>query len=289
MRLANRIEPLTQSNRTSKWIQTPRCEESERLSQLQQMVHYAPVLEIKVLSSQSVEKGTSYRINCQGLENSQRGALDGFVFFGSKKRIRRSALKFGLPEGETRSRTSHSSEIVNDIIIKSPDPLVNKKHIGHHFQIEYSLSQNGYLLKDLGIGFGVFQKLDYPILLKDNHLINIGLVFMVVNFVLGDESEIDNDMSSYMQDAKNLLKVKMRLKFYGGPCNGDVVVIRPEQRSVTIGRSKECFIQFEDQLLSKRQCVLQFDDEKGWVLHDGSGPNQSPSTNGTWLYLGEEQ
>ena len=47
-----------------------------------------------------------------------------------------------------------------------------------------------YRIKDLGLGFGVFYKLEKPLKLKDNHLLNLGLVFVVVNFT---ENLIDQD------------------------------------------------------------------------------------------------
>ena len=57
-------------------------------------------------------------------------------------------------------------------------------------QIEFSLEahKNGgsigsYLIKDLGIGFGAFVRLDKPLELRDNHLLNMGESFIIVNLI----------------------------------------------------------------------------------------------------------
>lgn len=58
-------------------------------------------------------------------------------------------------------------------------------------QIEFSMetlknggsTQGRYLIKDLGIGFGAFVRLDKPLELKDNHLLNMGESFIIVNLI----------------------------------------------------------------------------------------------------------
>jgi hypothetical protein len=70
-------------------------------------------------------------------------------------------------------------------VIPSPDPEMSEHHRGRHFKIEYNLAKNCYRIKDLGIGFGTFYKIDYPLLIRNNMLLNIGLIFMVA--YIGDE------------------------------------------------------------------------------------------------------
>jgi len=54
-----------------------------------------------------------------------------------------------------------------------------------------------------------------------------------------------------------------------------------------IGRSPNCDIRIEDELLSKMQATVVYDSKIGmWVIIDGF--EGKPSTNGTWLYLNEE-
>jgi len=54
-------------------------------------------------------------------------------------------------------------------------------------QIEFNL-ERGYMIKDLGIGFGAFVRLDRPLELKDNHLINMGESFIIVNLIQEHQS-----------------------------------------------------------------------------------------------------
>ena len=87
-----------------------------------------------------------------------------------------------------------TGKIVNDLVIPTLDEELAKKHVGKHFMIEYNIDDNEYKIKDLGIGFGVFFRLDYQLVctllfvtyfvqtLRDNHLLNMGLVFMVIGF-----------------------------------------------------------------------------------------------------------
>lgn len=54
-----------------------------------------------------------------------------------------------------------------------------------------------------------------------------------------------------------------------------------------IGRSPNCDIRVDDELLSKMQATVYYDQIiESWVLEDGY--DTKPSTNGTWLYLNEE-
>lgn len=52
--------------------------------------------------------------------------------------------------------------IVNDFVIPSRNPQSAEQHRGRHFQIWFDSTPGylGYYIKDLGIGFGVFKKMD---------------------------------------------------------------------------------------------------------------------------------
>ena len=52
-----------------------------------------------------------------------------------------------------------------------------------------------------------------------------------------------------------------------------------------IGRSPNCDIRIEDQLISKTQSTIRYDEHK-WILEDGRDGKES--TNGTWFYLNQE-
>ena len=53
-----------------------------------------------------------------------------------------------------------------------------------------------------------------------------------------------------------------------------------------IGRSPNCDIRIDDQLISKMQSSIKY-EEGNWVLEDGRDGKES--TNGTWYYLNQEQ
>jgi pSer/pThr/pTyr-binding forkhead associated (FHA) protein len=63
--------------------------------------------------------------------------------------------------------------------------------------------------------------------------------------------------------------------------------VDPDQELV-IGRSPNCDIRIDDELLSKTQATVSFDPERQtWAISDGHAGKGS--TNGTWLYLNEEK
>lgn len=83
------------------------------------------------------------------------------------------------PIGE--SGEAGQPEIVNDFIIRTKEPEANERHRGRHFQIEYCVESDVYKIRDLGIGFGAFVKVDHPLLLRDNNLLSMGNSFLIVN------------------------------------------------------------------------------------------------------------
>ncbi|KAL4503883.1 hypothetical protein ABPG72_022513 [Tetrahymena utriculariae] len=247
---------------------------------------------------------------------------------------------------EKKNKVNKNGEVMNDFVIPSPDPEISKRHRGRHFQLQYDRTSNSYKIKDLGIGFGCFYKLDGPLLLKDNHLLNIGLIFVVINFTLNQDNTVldastinkssnttqqqhpsnnsqlknnqsflisqnisnnnknaqsnqhqiqlqNNQLTSLNQSVdfvnESINKICIRLKFFGGPCNGESCILDPQKETfATIGRNKEqCTLHFDDHLLSKIQCRIVFKPNEGWYLIDGS--QKRTSTNGTWLYLAEEK
>jgi hypothetical protein len=81
----------------------------------------------------------------------------------------------------------------------------------------------------------------------------------------------------------------LRLKIFGGPQNGQTVYFNPNDgERITIGRAKSNRIEIEDLVLSKLQCLVEFNqDKEAWVITDGNGVGKK-SMNGTWLYLNED-
>ena len=88
-----------------------------------------------------------------------------------------------------------------------PTKELSEKHRGRHFQIWYDLNSQTYKVKDLGIGCGVFLRLNLALDLKDNHLLSMGETFVVVNLV--KDSMVEGHEIP-----------KLRLKIIRGPSTG---------------------------------------------------------------------
>lgn len=170
--------------------------------------------------------------NAQGVKNALRGKNDGFTYFGCKKKAKSD-------DGR------HDGEILNDYIIENKDPETNDRHRGRHFQIEFDIEQMGYKIRDLGIGFGAFAKIDKPLILKDNNLISMGSSFLIINLEEDKESIVyansqDNSKNAgdkeknpatliNKDDAKAKKKSilsanqpELTIKIFGGPNYGEV-------------------------------------------------------------------
>lgn len=138
---------------------------------------------------------------------------------------------------------------VNDFIIPSRNQD-GSDHKGRHFQIWFDPVRKNYFIKDLGIGFGVFKKMDNgPAVLKDNMLMNVGEAYIVVNL--------------YPEGAEQEGKPydTLKLKMFGGPNNGEVyeysIADMEPKQELLIGRTPECDIKINDKLLSKIQCHIK--------------------------------
>lgn len=67
--------------------------------------------------------------------------------------------------------------MLNDLVIPINNASDCHQRDGRHFLIAYNIERDSYYLRDLGIGFGVFTRLDYALHIKDGHLLNIGSYF----------------------------------------------------------------------------------------------------------------
>jgi len=158
------------------------------------------------------------------VEGSLRGQLDGVTYFGSKKKSKAIDGEMEMPE------------IMNDYVIRSKDTDLNDKHRGRHFQIEYSIDSNSYKIRDLGIGFGIFARLDQPLLLRDNNLISMGTSFLIIN--MEEEESGSLNYTGGLQDGvggagttrdtpfedrvKRNKAQEIIVKIFGGPNYGEI-------------------------------------------------------------------
>ena len=120
-------------------------------------------------------------------------------------------------------------------------------------QIEYNIEKNKYMIKDLGIGFGAFVRLEMPLELKDNHLLNMGESFIIVNLINEKYSLANYSLSTYdeKESENSSPQMKLRLKLFGGPSTGEVFYFKPDAEVLKIGRSTNCDVVIEDAVLSK--------------------------------------
>lgn len=192
--------------------------------------------------------GTQVGISDTGNENSERDLRDGFTFFGCKK-----SMFFN----------SNKKKAVNDFIIPSKNEVAAEQHRGRHFQIQFDLENNSYFMRDLGVGYGVFYRMQQPEMLKDNMLMNVGDAYIVVNIVTSpicrDPDFQENCLKGQPQEnlhicdslydeafensnaaldfAENDDLHRLKLKIFGGPCAGDVYFFKNDGQEIVIGRT----------------------------------------------------
>ena len=98
-------------------------------------------------------------------------------------------------------------EVVNDFVIPTRNEEEKEKHRGRQFQIYYDIDKEGYRIRDLGVGYGAFVKLNKPLILKDNFLLNMGESYIVAN-LLKPSDEILNTFTT------KSIPLKLRLKIF---------------------------------------------------------------------------
>jgi hypothetical protein len=213
---------------------------------------FNPVLGLKVLSSNTLSPGTVLSIGPEGYEHSERRTKDGVTYFGCKKREKATGDKQGA--------------VINDVLMRVTDPEASEKHRGRHFEVAYRPERKSYWVRDLGVGFGAFLRLDSVLKLRDNSLLNLGESFIVVNL----EPPTD--------------RPRLKLKLFGGPCKGEVFSFAERDyrdSHIHIGRVPTCEVVIDDNLISKCHTSMWFQQD-GWVVSDGDVEKLRGSTNGTW-------
>ena len=151
--------------------------------------------------------------------------------------------------------------VVNDYVLPNEEGVGNR-----HFLLKYQALERKYTIRDLGEGTGTFIKITTKLLLKDNYILSFGENHMVVQHceIIGQEQP------------------KITLKFIDGSKSDEVFQFQSSDSPVRIGRQGDCQIKFEDNSLSRYQCLMTYVAGAGWHLQDGDG--RKNSTNGTWLF-----
>ena len=217
-------------------------------------------LDLEVINSWNLPKGLKIHITKDHLENSLRNMNDGKIYFGFQK---------DLNQSEERPYI--------DYLLLPKNNEYDDKFIGVHFQIKYDESNFKYYIKDLGSGYGTFEKLIKPIKIKNNLLINIGETFIVFTV---NENEEKNDI--------------IILKIFTGNGQSEIFEFRPEKKIIIIGRDISSDVYIEDKMLSRKHCYIYYENngnnnekKNNWFIKDGD-INGKKSTNDTWLYILED-
>ena len=132
---------------------------NKRIKQLRKLQNFS-TLSLTLLNCTSEEK--TLIISPTGLLDSRRNVRDGYTFFGCKY------------------KSNHV--VLNDIKLHLKDSEKSLSLPGRYFMIYYDIASHSYMIKDLGKGAGVFIKLDFPLIMKDGMIINIGNSYLQFNF-----------------------------------------------------------------------------------------------------------
>ena len=229
-----------------------------QIQRIQQVMSTAKRLRLKVLSSNSLQKSSVINITPIGYDHSLRGVMDGNTYFGTQER--------GGNKGHLQG------EVVNDFVI----PVEGETWQGRQFRVSFDAETQGYRLKDLGCGPGVYTKVETALALKRPLILHIGESFLLPSTL----------------SRPNLKDFpRLQLKVLGGNCCGEIFYFNATEyydKKIRIGRAAYCEVHIDDSLISKVQACVFFNTVEGWILADGDMDTQRPSTNGTWLYAAEE-
>ena len=245
----------------------------QTIEKLNKIVNSADILEIQIINSLTLQRGLKIEINALGMiANSERKAYDGNTFFGF----------LGENDDEEGMNINNNNEV--DFIIKPRDNNFENRIIGRHFRIRFDLNSMGYFIKDLGCGYGTFQKITKT-KIKDSYLINIGNSYIVCTFGV-DEYNVNE---KGIEDGDKMLNIKV----FSEIPKTEPYFFNPQQiKRIYVGRDISCNIIVDDTLLSRIHCTIEYNNDEGWFIYDGKiddDPSLNrPSTNGTWLYLIEE-
>ena len=201
------------------------------------------------------------------------------TYFGSGKRVDSVTVSGSLENSSSNDTTNHagctggvpspSDQTMCDFVFPTQSKQQPSQEDDREFYIRFDQASKRFFVKDMGRGYGVFQEISEPVPLRDNTLVNIGEAYIV----------------------SNVEQKTLKLRVFSAPERGEnpdkYQCAHIDQRLV-VGRSPNCDIRIEDELLSKAQGEIYFDPSVGsWVLSDGF--NGNVSTNGTWVYVSEEQ
>ena len=94
-----------------------------------------------------------------------------------------------------------------------------------------------------------------------------------------------NENNNNIENSEKIIN----LKIFSGNIRHGNLNFSPRNSPFTIGRSQDCDVIIDDNLLSRYHCTIEFRNGK-WFIIDGyiDNNNIKKSTNGTWIYAFED-
>jgi hypothetical protein len=130
----------------------------KRMKRLSKLTHFA-TLSLRIVTASTPDVLV---VRPTGLVGSARHSMDGYVFFGCKFK--------------------EHGNLVNDVKIRLKETDKAKDLRGRFFVLYYKIESGSYWIRDLSRGPGVFIRLDFPLVLKEGNIVNIGNSFLSFHF-----------------------------------------------------------------------------------------------------------
>jgi len=205
-------------------------------------------LKLTIKQSKSLQEGKEYIINSLGLLiNNKNKTNDGLTIFGDENANTRTDFIFPKEESNTNQ---------------------------NHAEIKYDKTLDLFKIKSLR-GNGCFLKIEQKILLKDEDIFSFS--FFMLRVKIDIKSEEINNINTVIA---SLLTLEV---LFGEEKKRKITFDSRKNSVIRIGRLKsdEIEFEFEDEDVSRKQCMIFFEDNN-WYIVDGDGIK--PSSNGTWFY-----
>ena len=181
--------------------------------------------------------------------------------------------------------------------------ILEVKKYGRYFYIYFNPDYMKYYVKDCGMSYGTFIKIQNELILKDNYVINIGDSYLDISIGIENKSFLKDNINNGNNNQKQLFSQSdseydnnLNLKIISKDKIYDPVNFLPTKSKIKIGRASNCEIVIDDILLSRIHCTIEYKNNIGWIIRDGYNNNKNneesidikASTNGTWLFAHED-
>ena len=272
---------------------------NERISQINNIINQGnnnyTELNLTVISTTLNYSQNVYVITPLGLKNSKREAKDGIVLFGYERRnnIKKESESDNLDNYNNIYSNENKNNNINNYMNNTntcEDFLLNdfifpievkednfSLYEFPNFAIYYNVNDKNYYIKDFNTGVGALMKIK-KFVMEKNTLINMGSNYLVVYIdknIITIKIFNNNTILENNDNKENLGQNCVMKEFQIKNSNNTII---------TIGRSEKCDIVIEDMMISKIQCLIEYNfHDKCIYLYDGDGKKES--TNGTWVFI----